>query len=608
MMTTPPIHRTSLYFVFPVFAGLAGLAAAQTPHVIYSEVTTSPSSAVPGALDGAGLPVATTWLAIEDLRVRQDGGQWCIKGRTTQATTNDSILILGGGTSGTMFMQDGQPVQGGAAGEQYDFFDTPNPVSWDTAGNIGLSFRAKNGVANTLEKVCKVVGGVHTIVIKQGDPVSCTDIPANPQGDEQLGNSVASVQLRDDGTFFYGVTPIQNCSSFRYPGLFHQTNQRFRQSGFDTITVGAGTEVWDSFQYDGCGSTADGLHWFARGDTENTNTTIDNVLVVDDVVVMQENSPVVAGGPLMNSVLFVRMLPNGTWYARGQDFTSPTTGKWAVRDGVLLAKTGDLIAGSEHWSTSFIGFNGNSAGHWVLSGSTDEPNTAIDNVLVYDGTTVLLREGDPVALENDGVFDDDAFVGSFQPDDLFLSDDGIVWTLVTLKNGAGTVIGDAFLRIFGSLANGSFCAGDGLDANVTTPCPCGNTGSVGNGCANSVNASGANLAATGTTTPDTMVLSGSGMPAVVSCIYLQGDALVDTTFGDGVRCAGGNLIRLRTRANVGGASAFPDSTDTITLSARGGVTPGSGFTRLYQTYYRNSAAVFCPPETFNVTNGWRLTW
>ena len=98
------------------------------------------------------------------------------------------------------------------------------------------------------------------------------------------------------------------------------------------------------------------------------------------------------------------------------------------------------------------------------------------------------------------------------------------------------------------------------------------------------------------------------MPLAVSCIYLQGDALNDGVFGDGVRCAGGALIRLRTKTNVGGASSFPDSVETITLSQRGGVTIGSGVRRHYQTYYRNSAAAFCPPETFNVTNGWTIDW
>lgn len=154
----------------------------------------------------------------------------------------------------------------------------------------------------------------------------------------------------------------------------------------------------------------------------------------------------------------------------------------------------------------------------------------------------------------------------------------------------------------------SFCAGDGTLADHATDCPCANHGMLGNGCANSANPSGANLASTGATTLDTVVLWGSGMPAVSSCIYLQGDGLSDLVFGDGVRCTGGSLLRLRTRTNVGGASSFPDSSDTISLSLRGGVAVGSGARRYYQTYYRNASPAFCPPATFNVTNGIRIDW
>lgn len=152
-----------------------------------------------------------------------------------------------------------------------------------------------------------------------------------------------------------------------------------------------------------------------------------------------------------------------------------------------------------------------------------------------------------------------------------------------------------------------FCAGDGLDQNVSTACPCGNVGAAGRGCANSVNPAGGLLSATGTPNPDSVVLQGSGMPGTVSCIYLQGDARSSMVFGDGVLCLTGNLIRLKTKSNVGGASQFPDVGDPL-LSVRGAVTPGSGALRYYQAYYRNSAAAFCPPETFNVTNGWKITW
>jgi hypothetical protein len=170
----------------------------------------------------------------------------------------------------------------------------------------------------------------------------------------------------------------------------------------------------------------------------------------------------------------------------------------------------------------------------------------------------------------------------------------------------GSVNGFQIVKIDGT--GHAFCAGDGIDTSHTTPCPCANNGAAGNGCANSTNAAGAQLAASGSTTADNVVLAASGMPSTSSCIYLQGDALDDAVFGDGVRCTGGALVRLRTRNNAGGASTFPDSTDTVTLSARGGVTVGSGATRFYQTYYRNAAGAFCPPETFNVSNGWQITW
>ena len=151
-----------------------------------------------------------------------------------------------------------------------------------------------------------------------------------------------------------------------------------------------------------------------------------------------------------------------------------------------------------------------------------------------------------------------------------------------------------------------FCFGTGLGFL----CPCGNGGAAGRGCANSTNVAGALLAATGTPSADDVVLQGSGMPATSACIYLHGDMtlLPPVSFGDGLRCTGGTLLRLRVRTNAGGASAFPNSTDTVTLAQRGGVVPGSGALRAYQTYYRNAAAAFCPPETFNVTNGVTITW
>ncbi len=159
----------------------------------------------------------------------------------------------------------------------------------------------------------------------------------------------------------------------------------------------------------------------------------------------------------------------------------------------------------------------------------------------------------------------------------------------------------------------AFCAGDGLDPNVTSGCPCNNFGAQGRGCANSVDPNGATLGASGSIAvdplsgTDTVVLSAAGMPASATAIYLQGDARTDALFGDGVRCIGGTLIRLRSKPSTNGQSQFPEPGEP-SLSQRGQVAPGSGVVRYYQTHYRNAAASYCTPATFNITSGVQVTW
>jgi hypothetical protein len=149
----------------------------------------------------------------------------------------------------------------------------------------------------------------------------------------------------------------------------------------------------------------------------------------------------------------------------------------------------------------------------------------------------------------------------------------------------------------------AYCFGDG----TSTACPCGNSGLSGNGCANSVNANGANLAGSGSASIgfDSFLLSGSGMPNS-SALYFQGSTAQSPAlvFGDGLRCAGGSVIRLKTVFNVAGASQYPEVGDP-SVSVRG--LCAAGDLRFYQIWYRNAAA-FCSASKFNLTNGTSVTW
>jgi hypothetical protein len=151
------------------------------------------------------------------------------------------------------------------------------------------------------------------------------------------------------------------------------------------------------------------------------------------------------------------------------------------------------------------------------------------------------------------------------------------------------------------------CIGDGSG----TPCPCGNasTPSSKSGCAHSFGVGGA-LRANGfaSIAQDTLSLQLGDLPPTTSVLFFQGTTAANggagSVFGDGLRCAGGSVVRLGTRVTSAGSAMLP-SLGSASLHVAGGVTsPGS---RTYQGWFRNSAS-FCTPSTFNLTNGATLAW
>ncbi len=181
--------------------------------------------------------------------------------------------------------------------------------------------------------------------------------------------------------------------------------------------------------------------------------------------------------------------------------------------------------------------------------------------------------------------------------------DGSITIQASTYFTAGTINGFQLVRL--DTAAQTVCAGDGS----ATACPCGNSGGPGRGCANSFQPSGARLDSSGTASvsTDSFALTGSGMPNG-PVLYLQGSAAsnggLGLAFGDGLRCAGGAVVRLGTKTNVGGASHYPGPGD-VSVSVRGAVVAGSTYT--YQAWYRN-AAVYCTADTFNLTNGLSVLW
>jgi archaellum component FlaF (FlaF/FlaG flagellin family) len=187
---------------------------------------------------------------------------------------------------------------------------------------------------------------------------------------------------------------------------------------------------------------------------------------------------------------------------------------------------------------------------------------------------------------------------------------------VAFASGANNLIpgdtngyADVFVRDSGAAsAFTSLCFGDGTGGI----CPCGNSGSSGHGCENSAATGGAILTATGNASlsADTVQLHSSGeLPTALSIIFQGGTVVAPTTFGDGLRCAGGTLKRLYVKGASGGSITAPQTGDpSISMrSATLGDPISLGATRTYQVYYHDANLVFCPGG-FNASGAVAIAW
>lgn len=153
------------------------------------------------------------------------------------------------------------------------------------------------------------------------------------------------------------------------------------------------------------------------------------------------------------------------------------------------------------------------------------------------------------------------------------------------------------IRVYELVVGTSYCSGDGS----STACPCGNSSASGEGCSNSTG-SGATLTGSGSSrvSSDDLGMHAANMIPGQAALLFAGSTSVNGDqgfpFGDGLRCAGGSIARLGTRATSpsGEASWGPN------LASSEGWVPGD--TRYLQAYYRDSSGGPCGTG-FNTTNG-----
>ncbi len=466
-------------------AAAISAAAALTAHaaeieVIYTKINGSPTAIVPGALDLAGLPAVTEWRAMETLRVSPDGTKWVLRGRTQLGSDLETVLVAGSGTVGTMLSQEGQPIPTGAPGELFDFFGS-DVGSFNTSNDFAYAARARGGVASVFHKVLVWDGVSQSIAFQMGDLYTgLVDNPVGSSGDETVGNSVGSIHILDDGTIGSQDSTVLNISTTRRPVLTYD-RVAFQQTNITTINGlgGVGTQTWQTIDANEFRTTPDGAHWMAEGEINTPPSGSLAVLVRNGDVVLQEGQPVSTSGLTLGDIAQSVLLTNGDWFARGRDNSGTGTAApdWVVRNGDYIAKTGDPThtGAADNWGDTIYAVTGNRVGDYVVAGNSSGAS-ATNDVVVLNGAEVVLREGDPVDVDGNGLFDDDAFVGrgndtltAILGSSLYLTDDRMLYLIINLRDAAGNdrngvpVFGspNAFVR----LQLPGACPGERGDAN-----------------------------------------------------------------------------------------------------------------------------------------------
>ncbi|MEM9379620.1 MAG: hypothetical protein AAGB93_06675 [Planctomycetota bacterium] len=409
-------------------------------EVLLTNVPGAARNAVPG-LPGVPFDPGTGSTHFDRVYGHPDG-HWALTALADLASAEDEVLLV----DGQLVIREGDaaPWTGGAE----DCGTLDQRVAVNAGGAV--VFATNSSASSNDDYVVAHDAGAWTVYAREGEPIA--GLPGATFDDR-----IDSPLLLDDGRIGCAADGIDGSVPPSEDDVLLLGSTVLAQKG---VTVPAGQAgstpaAIEDFDLGDFWASADGLHWMVQCDLDGP-TGSDDVVLVDGAVVLQEGARIPGSSilePIDEAGLFgVSMDAAGHWYARGD--VDGTGTDWVVRDGEIVARTGDpVVPGSaEQWDDArypdgFFAHVGNAAGSWVVAGTTDASDPALDAVVVLDGYAVVVRESDPVDLDGNGVHDDDVYVDTFGSDDLFLTDALDLYVVATLKDGSGQRVGQGLLRV-----------------------------------------------------------------------------------------------------------------------------------------------------------------
>jgi hypothetical protein len=428
---------------------------------VLSNVATSASSNVPGLpgikfstqINPPGRPVRSP-----------DGTRWLQAWDTDFSNTEQDEVLIAFDDATDQFsvvVREGMTLAPTTPAGNFVFSGVNASYAINDSGQF--AFAGLDSRPSTVEDAFLAKGAPLALVVQEG----LTPVPAI--AGFTFGGSRGSIHITNAGDVgFYsdllgtGVTATTNAAIFTSNGATMLAREGF---AVPTGQAGGATQPWINFDSGGAvfslgfGLDATQSNWIMSGGLAGSTTT-DRVVVVNNAVRIQEGS-VLPGSGLANPVASVRatrMESDGTWFASGSNATDNID--WVVRNGDLIARTDAPITPASpelfddtRLGATFFAHVSNNRGDYLVGGATNAANPRADSVLVLNGATVLLRENDPVDLDNNGLFDDGTYIRTFVDDRLFMTDSEVV-LVVRLRNAASAGcaatdddIGQALIRV-----------------------------------------------------------------------------------------------------------------------------------------------------------------
>ena len=555
--------------------GFAAPAAAQTIQTLVIEGDSVP---------GVGLVTSINAMAINN------AGDWLVEADTDAATTEDLVLIK----NGVMVFREDQVLPGLAIPGQLSSFDD---MSMNESGDFSNNFFLRNTGSTSTDSA---IFWNDSFIVQESQISNATGFTAGTPYIGFFGTKVNSANqvvvmasvddpnitsTVDRAIVFFTVDSLGNVLSETVFAKEGDSNLAIAPETFTDF--GTGPHEW-AFNDNGdimYGADLTGL--------AATNAAI----FINSLMIAREGDPSPLPGRnwLTLTSVEVDISNNGVHHVYSASLDGDAaTNLVIIKDGAKFMQEGDSLAAFAPFTLTSFGSGPvlvADNGDVLWFGDWNDPLLSVDTG-IFINDQLLVQEG---VTQIGGVTV--TTIRGIQ-DGYSMSRDGryVVFEAILANGNEGVFMID---RQTGPEA---ICFGDGSG----TLCPCGNTGAPGEGCANS-NGMGGILAASGSTSivAGDLVLSGSQLDPNQAGLYYQGDNALNggngIVFGDGLRCAGGNVRRIQTvQASAGGVSST-----SVNVAVQGAVSPGD--VRVYQLWYRNPVGSPCG-TTFNFTNAMRVTW